>query len=455
MGTNRFMINLANIVFKKNLFFIFLFLIFNFSKIYAQPAQPLINLNHQVQNQIHKTTPKASIGILIQELSPGNSIILARNSTQEFIPASNMKILTAITAMKILGPGYQFKTTVSQDPQDLTHTLYFKFSGDPSLSSSDLLNLINNLNLTFKPLGIKNITGNIILDTSAETDSNTGSANPDYPAGIDHADLAYWFMAPAQSIILNQNCIEIGTGKNSALMADPNPLLTAEHVITLGLENNHINFSGHFINQQTPLASTTSSHLKIIAEHDSEPLPNLINNMLPLSNNLYASSLTKAIGLKATGMGSFQSGAESIDLFIQSFIKNFNHSSNLSSLSQNHVIKDGAGLSRDNRMTPQDFVIILQAAYADPVLKTMLFNSLPRSGISGSLKYRMSQKLLLGNVYAKTGSMKGISTLSGYLKSNSGKIFVFSIMVNNLSSFIIPGRDLQDKILADLAHKNN
>lgn len=401
------------------------------------------SLNHEIQTQIKKNTPKASVGILIQELKPKNNIIYSYHADQEFIPASNMKVITAITAMKLLGPDYQFKTSISRNPQDPSNNLIIKFTGDPSLSSADLINLIHEIRTS----GILKITGNIILDVSQNNDS-------DYPIGIDHDDLAYCFMAPAQSIILNQNCLTVGTGKSTTIMADQDPIAYAQNIITQALKDNQISFSGKFMINTTPLAKTSTlgpaNPFKMIAEHDSEPLPNLINNMLPWSDNLYAASLTKVVGFKSSGIGSYQTGAEALDQTIQNLLQNFNHQT----LSPGHVIKDGAGLSRDNQMTPQDFVKILSAAYQDPVLKNMLFDSLPRSGISGSLKTRMTSHLLLGNVYAKTGSMRGISTLSGYLKTPSGKIFVFSIMINNLPSFIGSGRALQDEILNDLAKAN-
>jgi len=415
------------------------FIIFIFSCCAILKSSFADSLNHEIQVQIKKNAPKASIGILIEQLEPKNNLIYSYHANQEFIPASNMKVITAITAMKVLGPDYQFKTSISKDPKDLSNNLYFKFTGDPSLTSDDLSNLIKNL----KALGINKITGNIILDTSQEN-------NLDIPIGIDHADLPYCFMAPAESIILNQNCLTLGTGKNASIEADQDPINYAQTIISQALKNNYINFSGKFINNPTPIDPNIAKNLKIIAEHDSLPLPDLINNMLPWSDNLYAGSLTKAVGFKFYGNGSYQAGAQALDINIQNFIKNFNHQM----LSSNHVIKDGAGLSRDNRITPQDFVNILEAAYQDPVLKNMLFNSLPRSGISGSLKFRMNKNLLLGNVYAKTGSMRGISTLSGYLKTPSGKVFVFSILVNNLPGFIGPGRNLQDEILEDLIKLN-
>ncbi len=180
------------------------------------------SLNHDIQIQIKKNAPKASIGILIEQLEPKNNLIYAYHADQEFIPASNMKVVTAITAMKVLGPSYQFKTSISKDPKDLSNNLYFKFTGDPSLTSDDLINLIKNL----KALGINTITGNIVLDTSQDN-------NFDLPVGIDHSDLPYCFMAPAQSIILNQNCLTLGAGKNASIAADQDPINYAQSIIAL------------------------------------------------------------------------------------------------------------------------------------------------------------------------------------------------------------------------------
>src|SRR3990167_10428835 len=79
------------------------------------------------------------------------------------------------------------------------------------------------------------------------------------------------------------------------------------------------------------------------------------------------------------------------------------------------TIEDGAGLSRYNAESPREFGQVLYLIYQTPALRTCLWNALPISGLSGTLKWRMSTPALRGRVHAKTGTMKGISSLTGFV----------------------------------------
>ncbi len=438
----------------------------------------------KIQNLIQDKTPEASVGILIEQVNTGK-ILYSYNAGHAYAPASNNKILTAIAALKQLGNSYEFLTVVSANNSDiqdhvLNSPIYIKFSGDPSLTSDDLQDLIN----TLKTLGIQKINGDVILDTSEYSGSPV-------PLGVVHDDLPYCFMAPIQSVILNQNCINFSVNLNSNNQMvidkqanaegfsiinnlvqipgkdDPKTCTFYPHmdqnnqVILEGCltAKQNINFSFAIANptlyaekiiQQTLLANNIqitgsiktglqSKDTKILASHHSDPLINLVTLMLTTSNNIYAGSLTHAVGYAYYGVGSNKAGVNAIESIDSALMgKPFTY----------FEIEDGAGDSRYNMITPNDLVDLLQAAYKDPTLRNDLLISLPRSGMTGTLKYRMGHVPLLGNVYAKTGSMQGISTLSGYLKTRQGKIYVFSIMINGLASSLHPARDLQDAILA-------
>ncbi len=91
---------------------------------------------------------------------------------------------------------------------------------------------------------------------------------------------------------------------------------------------------------------------------------------------------------------------------------------------------DGSGLSRRNVATPRSLVTTLRAMYYTPQ-RDMFYNSLPVAGVTGTLRNRMKGTVAQGNVYAKTGTLRGVRALSGYMKHPHFGTVVFSILANN------------------------
>jgi D-alanyl-D-alanine carboxypeptidase/D-alanyl-D-alanine-endopeptidase (penicillin-binding protein 4) len=91
---------------------------------------------------------------------------------------------------------------------------------------------------------------------------------------------------------------------------------------------------------------------------------------------------------------------------------------------------DGSGLSRRNVATPRSLIMILRAMYYTPD-KDVFYSSLPIAGISGTLKNRMKETPAQGKVHAKTGTLRGVRALSGYINHPDFGEIVFSILANN------------------------
>jgi D-alanyl-D-alanine carboxypeptidase/D-alanyl-D-alanine-endopeptidase (penicillin-binding protein 4) len=143
------------------------------------------------------------------------------------------------------------------------------------------------------------------------------------------------------------------------------------------------------------------------------------------SINLYAEQIAKLVTVKFFNKGSW---------------KNWNHVVNhmLNELNINNngiVIVDGSGLSHKNRLTPRIIVEILRKVYELPSnIKNAFINSLPISGIDGTLKNRMKGTVAEGNVKAKTGTLHNVSALSGYIEIPNKETLVFSFIANNITS---------------------
>ncbi|MBE2278987.1 MAG: D-alanyl-D-alanine carboxypeptidase/D-alanyl-D-alanine-endopeptidase, partial [Ignavibacteriaceae bacterium] len=156
------------------------------------------------------------------------------------------------------------------------------------------------------------------------------------------------------------------------------------------------------------------------------------------STNLNAEMLILLMGrLKSESNISFRDGIEFVDSLI-----------NLSGLNaKDYRISDGSGVSRYNLVSADLLTKLLIYIYDyDKNLFNLFFSTLPVSGVDGTLSYRMGNSIAKGKVFAKTGTLSGVSTLSGYIKRSNGNYFVFSILLQNYTSPSRIARDYIDKI---------
>ena len=114
-----------------------------------------------------------------------------------------------------------------------------------------------------------------------------------------------------------------------------------------------------------------------------------------------------------------------------------------------YQIADGSGLSLYNYLTPQLLGYLLRYAYREQKLYQHLLPTLPIAGEDGTLRKRMRGTPAEGNVQAKTGTVEGVSTLSGYCTAASGNRLCFSIM-NQGIRHTSTGRHFQDRLCREL-----
>ena len=110
-----------------------------------------------------------------------------------------------------------------------------------------------------------------------------------------------------------------------------------------------------------------------------------------------------------------------------------------------YQIADGSGLSLYNYVTPELLVRMLAYAWGNEQIRESLYQSLPIAGVDGTLEKRMRRTAAQNNVHAKTGTVDGISSLTGYATSPEGHVLVFSI-INQGVQKTSQGRDWQDKV---------
>ncbi|MFO0174621.1 MAG: D-alanyl-D-alanine carboxypeptidase/D-alanyl-D-alanine-endopeptidase, partial [Aphanizomenon sp.] len=174
---------------------------------------------------------------------------------------------------------------------------------------------------------------------------------------------------------------------------------------------------------------------KEIAAIESPPLSELLIETNVNSNNLYAETLLRSLAIKKPGEKNQNTADIGLEIIRETLTQ-------LGVEPEGYIIVDGSGLSRKNLMTPATLVQLLQGIAKSPQAEVFRA-SLPISGMKGSLKNRFINTAAAGIVQGKTGSMTGISALSGYINTPNYEPLVFSIMVNQSTQ---PGKVMRTAI---------
>ncbi|MCK5503892.1 MAG: D-alanyl-D-alanine carboxypeptidase/D-alanyl-D-alanine-endopeptidase, partial [Thermodesulfovibrionia bacterium] len=424
----------------------------------------------------------AQIAVDIYDLS-GKEIVFRKNNKQLLHPASNMKILTSAAGLYFLGPDYEFTTgiwyTGELDDSVLVGDLYYAGGFDPDFTIKDM----DSLSGEIAGLGIKNITGSIIGDISLMDSLFWGSGwmwdddpttNFPYmtPLVINDAAVMIEYMpgeegAPAiikttpesDYFEIENNSVTISDttqkfkitrewiDRSDRIIIERN-IDTSATLDTIRL--NLVNSTEYFLTMAKE--SLIRNGVEVIGgikvsvlPEDSQKLVThsrayreVIVNLNKESDNLSAEMTLRALSKnKSNKPASADGGMELIDSLIS--IAGLNP--------QTYRLVDGSGVSHYNLVTAELLTDLLKYFYFDkPELYTILKNSFPISGIDGTLKTRMENSEAYSRVYAKTGTLSGVSCLSGYINSESGTEYVFSIMLQNFVGSADEARNIQDRI---------
>lgn len=430
-------------------------------------------LTNKIESFIKKKLPHTQVGLVIQSVENGD-ILYQRLGDQLFYPASVTKLLSSAAALKLLGSDFKFKTYLLQKDD----SIFLQFNGDPSLTLNDLIKLIAKL----KSKNIQTIDGHFVIDDQIFT-------GPVYSQGWTWDSIPWYYSAPVSSIIIHENktSLKIKETKNlkesvqftsaanfpqlkvsSKVIGVTRAAAENDCQLLVTQQKENINLNGCWaiartphtleISLQDPRYIATEAIKKaldinkielkgnitfgklveqpdIIATHSSKPLSTLLKPILSDSNNLYTDAITKTLGVVYAQEGSFQQGVNAIKTTL-------NRTYNLP-IGQYRLF-DGSGVSRYTLMSPALVAELLFQLYHDEQF-SVFHKALPRAGETGSLAHRMTALPLKGNVVAKTGSALGTSALSGYIKAKSGKVYIFSFMINQSLSKVENLKLIEDK----------
>jgi len=174
----------------------------------------------------------------------------------------------------------------------------------------------------------------------------------------------------------------------------------------------------------------------VLAEYQSAPLSEDIQVINKVSQNLHAEILLRLLGREKGTAGTVEAGLEVLRGFLN----------NAGIRSDEYDFHDGSGLSRQNLVTPHAIVQLLEYAASQPWGEEYR-QSLPAAGVDGSLADRMKDLNQATRIYAKTGSLGGVKSLSGYAVTAKGERLVFSIVSNNVSASAKRVTDAIDNII--------
>ncbi len=414
---------------------------------------------------VDENKKKASIGIKVTTLDTKRTLY-QKNADTLFIPASNTKLFTAGAALHILGPSFRYETVLFTDrlyTAARISSLYVKGAGDPTLLSKDLEKAAR----TLREKGIKEIRGNIVIDISIFDAQPTalGWAPGDGPIFdksqlggfiVDHSCITvrvkpahapgrkplvsvepfndlitienkaqttthaekqaiHTFLTPGNKLIVTGK-IALKSTQKFYRIALHNPELFAAHTLRAHLKKQGIILRGKIVAGRVPPKA------QVLVRHYSKPAETIIKTMMKKSDNLYADTLFKTIGARVYGApGTWEKGRRAVENFLTRTMK----------LPVNrYFLNDGSGLSRLNKVSPTALVEFLTAMYQTSTFKKQFIESFPISGTDGSLRLRMQHKTTKGKILAKTGSLSGVSSLSGYLTLPGGKHLAFASMTN-------------------------
>jgi D-alanyl-D-alanine carboxypeptidase/D-alanyl-D-alanine-endopeptidase (penicillin-binding protein 4) len=247
--------------------------------------------------------------------------------------------------------------------------------------------------------------GGILVINQAKTSANTKGC------GVG-------FSLDQENKLTVRGCVALGQWAVQQQLAIKNPLMYAQSMVKNTLAKSNILFKG-----QVRLGQAPSGSLLLATEH-SRPISQLMADTLKPSDNLYADSLYLHTAAKIKGSPLNWNDAQPV-------IKTFLQQQTGIDL-KNSVFTDGSGLSRFNLITPEQTISLLKFLYQRFPLSYEYIAALPISGRDGTLQKRFKIPTQQGFVRAKTGTMTGMNSLSGYLYSTNGHTLAFAMFINKL-----------------------
>ncbi len=344
-----------------------------------------------------------NVGLGLSIWVEGYGEVEAVNGDLRLKPASNQKLLTAISALEVLGPDYRLETKVVTDGLlangVLDGDLYLVGGGDATLTSAGDHSLAT-LAAAVRDAGVRSIGGRILGDESHFDDLReaVGWRELNIPES----------MGSLSALTVDENRYRA----DWPFIAEPTPYNAA--LFRVALDAAGVDVTGVVATE-----GTAPSGAAEVARLRSPPVRSLVAEMLTESDNMIAEMLTKEMGLVTSGVGSTVDGVAAMRQVVADLC-----------LANSVLQHDGSGLSHANARSARGWRSLLQAAQTRPWWP-LLLDGLAVAGETGTLERRFVDTAAAGNLRAKTGTISGIRALSGVMTTAGGRRVIFSVIVDD------------------------
>ncbi|MFO0578318.1 MAG: D-alanyl-D-alanine carboxypeptidase/D-alanyl-D-alanine-endopeptidase [Polyangia bacterium] len=465
----------------------------------GDPGQRIKWLEARIDQLLNVLVPgRVRVGVAVLDVDSGR-LLYGKNHETPLNIASNVKLVTTAAALALLGPEYRFKTALYVDREHRAgeyKNLYLRGYGDPALGTEELWKLTTEL----LSRGVKRFRGDIVIDDTFFDEQRVGPAFEQ-----KNQDAAY--RAPQGAVSLNYNAISVRVlpgateGQPARVQLDPpsayfalqneartvekgrtslvvesfeekdappgrertvvrvrgtirtaetsgldytkrvaHPDLYAGYTLFELLQKRGISVAGRVTRGSAPPGAL------LIDTHYSMPLGVLARDINKRSNNFMAEQVLKSLGADSNGKpGSWQKGLQAVSRYLEG----------LGIQPGRYTMVNGSGLFDSNRFTATQVATILRGAYRDFRIAADFVASLALAGADGTIAHRMAAGPADRYVRAKTGTLNGVSCLSGYAGAPVPGAqplrppLAFSILVNDVDETASAKR-LQDAIVESL-----
>jgi len=420
--------------------------------------------------------PQSAVGIVVQQTG-GRKPLISLNARQAMNPASTMKLLTTYAGLDLLGPAYTWKTEAWLDGElkdgVLHGDLVLKGYGDPKFTIEQFWLWLAEL----RARGLREIRGNLVLDRGFF------ELPPHDPAAFDNDPVRAYNVGP-DALLLNFNTLRLRylpdgdklnviteppldgifldnrlttepeggcSGWDDGILVQPggdSVVLQGGYPGGCGEREHNLSVMPHpryveavFRALWKELGGTLQGELhegmardgaKLFSTHHSDPLSTIIRDINKYSNNVMARQLFLTLG--AAEQASIARSVQAVQDWLQKQRLDF----------PELVLENGAGLSRTERISAQHLAQLLQRAAVHP-LNAELRASLPILGVDGSVKKRLKESPSAGHAHLKTGTLEGVKTIAGYVRSRNRKEWVVVFFINHPNAKL--GQDAQDALI--------
>jgi D-alanyl-D-alanine carboxypeptidase/D-alanyl-D-alanine-endopeptidase (penicillin-binding protein 4) len=428
-------------------------------------AERIVRLQNALRDMLREGPMSgARVGVQVMRLQKAQ-LLFSYRAGQLFDPASNEKILTTATALARLGPEFRYRTVLfgSEPDEDgeIKGDIALRGSGDPSLTTQDLLDLAQ----AAVKRGVHHIAGGIVVDerafdthSGAPVDTNDTHDQLGYaPLTVNHNTFLVRVIPghvggkpevtvepPSDYLQIANSATTVAKGRSrlrvdtrsggggvtvvavsgrvvegsSGVVVRKRPLQPA--LFAGGTLGHMLRDLGVTIDKPAHVGNVSGKHMAELAVHESAPLALIIRRSNKDSNNFVAERVFQTTGVELYGApATAAKGQRAITEYL----------AQVGLPSGSYHPTNGSGLAHTNRITPAALVQLLRTLYYDIRIAPDFLQSLAVAGVDGTIRRRFLGTDAVGLVRAKTGTLNGVSCLSGYVGQHDD-VIVFSILTS-------------------------